>query len=187
MLRTPSATTGSSCSSFSSAVPSISDRYSALARWSDIGVPSVPSTDAASRTVSTFHGAADERGLGRARAERGGSDAAESDARGGDDAVVEVEREAHGDARDVVEAALRDLVERGEPGERQRDPHRADELVVAARRLPVAGEELGEVDLALAVGRGEHDARLEGEQGGRRVADGRRRCRGCRRSSRGCG
>ena len=73
------------------------------------------------------------------------------------------------------------------PGERQRDAHRPDELVGAAHRLAVPREVVGEVDLALAVGRDEHDARLEGEQRRQRCRRWARPCRGCRRSSRGCG
>ena len=46
--------------------------------------------------------------------------------------VVEIEREADGDARDVVEASLRDLVEGGDLRQRQRNAHRPDELVGAA-------------------------------------------------------
>ena len=47
-------------------------------------------------------------------------------------------------AGDVVEAALRDLVERGHRRQRQRDAGRPDQLARAATRLPVAGEVVGE-------------------------------------------
>ena len=80
-------------------------------------------------------GAAGERVLGRARAYRDGGDAAEADARAAHDPVVQVERERHCDAGDVVVAALGDLLERRRRRERQRDADRADQLVRGADAL----------------------------------------------------
>ncbi len=63
------------------------------------------------------------------------------------DAVVHVEREPDGDAGDVVEPALGDLVERGQPGQRQRNADRADQLVGPTHALSVSGEVVGKRDL----------------------------------------
>ena len=116
---------------------------------------------------------ADEAFLRRAGPDRRGGDAAQTDLRGGHDALADVERKGDRDAGDVVEAALRDLVERGHLGKRHGDADRADQLVAAPHRLAVAGEVLGEVDLALTVERRQHDPRAEGEECGRDVADRR--------------
>ena len=88
-------------------------------------------------------------------------------------AVLDVERESDRDAGDVVEAPLGDLVEGRDRRQRQRDAHRADQLAGTAHALPVAGEVVGQRDLALAVGVGEHHRRLQREQHRRAVTDGR--------------
>ncbi len=114
-----------------------------------------------------------ERRLGRQGTDRHRRDPAEPDAGPRHDAVLDVQGEPDGHAGDVVEAPLGDLVERRQPGQGQRDAHRLDQLVGAAHALPVAGEVVGQGDLALAVDAGQHQARLQGEQRGRRVADRR--------------
>ena len=64
-----------------------------------------------------------------------------------------VEGEGDGDAGDVVEAALGDLVEGGDRRERQRDPDRRGSARRDARTaLAVAGEVVGERHLAVAHG-----------------------------------
>ena len=150
-------------------------RYSALARWSLIGVPSRPRAAAASRTVSRVPGLADQESLRLARTQRRRGDPAEADPRVAHDAVLHVERETDGDTRDVVETALGDLVESGEVGERQRDADRADELVRTAHGLPIPGEVLAQRDLTFAVGRREDDDGVQGEENGRGVTDRRAR------------
>ncbi len=111
--------------------------------------------------------------LGRAGADRRRRDTAQADAGVGHDAVADAEGERDRDARDVVEPALGDLVERGDPRQRQRDPHRADQLVGAADAPAVAGEVLLERDDPLAARRDQHDAGAERQQRGTRVADRR--------------
>ena len=137
-----------------------------------MGVPSVAITRAASRTVSASHGPSLERRLGGVRPHRGGRHAAETDAGPHDDAVADVEGDACRDARDVVEASLGDLVECRDLAERERDPDRADELAGTAHGLPVAGEVPGQRDHPVALGRGQDDLGVEGQQDGCRVTDG---------------
>jgi hypothetical protein len=84
---------------------------------------------------------------------------------------VHVEREPDGDAGDVVEAALGDLVEGREVGQGQRDADGPDEFVRPADGLPVAGEVVAQRDLPLAIGRGEDDGGVECEESRRGVAD----------------
>ena len=117
-----------------------------------------------------------QRLLGGRRPQRRGRHAAQADPDRGDPAVsVQPERVGHGHARDVVEAALRDLVERGDRGQWQRQADRFDQLVGLPDALPVTGEVVGQQHLALAHGRGQHQPRVQREQRRRGVADGRGR------------
>ena len=137
-------------------------------------MPSDPSTAGSSPDGGDVPGFADEAFLRGAGADRRGGDTAQTDPRGGHDALANVERKGDRDARDVVEAALRDLVERGHLGKRQGDADRTDQLIAAPHALAVAGEVLGEIDLSLTVERRQHDSRAEGEESGRDVPDRRR-------------
>ena len=130
-----------------------------------------------------------ERGLGGERADRGRGDAAEPDPGRRHDAVVDVEREADRDAGDVVEPALGDLVEGGDPGAAAAGcGPRGSARRAAGRVCAVAGEVVGERrPRARPSARRQHDGRVERQQRGREVADRGGRCRGCRRWWRRCG
>ena len=156
----------------SSDCSSIAARKAALARWSSIGVPSRPSTAAASRTVSAVHGR--PRSASSVAVARSGVAATpprpmatRSTTPSGD-----LQRERDGHAGDVVEPPLGDLVEGDRRGQRQRDAHRPDQLGRLLHGLPVAGEVVGQCDLAFAARPGQHDRRLQGQQRGRGVPDG---------------
>ena len=114
-----------------------------------------------------------ERRLRGSRPDRGGGDPAQPDPRPDDHAVGDVERVGDGDAGDVVHPPLGDLVERREPPGRQRHPHGPDQLVGPSYGLAVAGEEVGDRHLPVAVGRRQHDRGLQRQQRRGEVADRR--------------
>jgi hypothetical protein len=115
--------------------------------------------------------AADELALRRRRPDRGGGHAAEADARAGDLVVHDVEGERDGDAGDVVEAPLGDLVEGRQAGLRQRQHDLGDQLARSADAAPVPGEVVGERHLAPALGGRQHQPGLQREQRRRGVTD----------------
>ena len=123
-----------------------------------------------------------QRVLGGPRAQRRGRHPAQPDPDRGDPRPAGLASTAHpfqpervgdGDARDVVEPALGDLVERGDRGHRPRDANRLDQLIGALDALPVAGEVPVQPDLALALARGQHERGVQREQHRRGVADRR--------------
>ena len=112
--------------------------------------------------------------LGRRGPQRGGRRAADPDHDLGDRAVVgEPQRVRDGDAGDVVEATLGDLVEGRQRGQRPRDDDADDQLVRSSQGLPVAGEVVGQPDRPLPCGRDQDQRRVQGEQHGRCVPDRR--------------
>ena len=168
---TPSGTADSAWN-LSSDCSSIAARKAALALWSSIGVPSRPSTAAASRTVSAVHGR--PRSASSVAVARSGVAATPPrpmvDSL--DDTVDDVHGECDCDAGDVVEPPLGDLVEGGHRGRRHRDAHRPDQLGRLLHTLPVASEVVGQRDLAFAARPCQHDRCLQGQQRGRGVPDG---------------
>ena len=139
--------------------------------------PRRPATTAAASTVSRFHGRPSRAlprsrgpGSGWPRRHRGRSAARVTVA------VGHVEGEPDGHAGDVVVATLGDLVERRQRGAAgAASGHRPDQLAGRSTVCAVAGEVVGQRHLALTLGGGQHEHRVEREQRGREVADRRRR------------
>src|SRR4029077_12740104 len=116
--------------------------------------------------------AAAQRVLGAGGPNRGGRHSAEADGDPLDDTAGGLQREGDGHAGDVIPPPRGDLVEGDRRGQRQRDAHRPDRLGRLLHGLPVAGEVVGQWDLAFATRPGQHDRRLQGQQRGRGVPDG---------------
>ena len=110
-------------------------------------------------------------GLGVACTYGGRRDTTQADDRAADHAIGHVEREAHGNAGDVVETALGDLVEARQRGERPADPDFLDQLARCADARPITGVVVGQRHKAFAVDRRKDQLSLKGEKRGRRITD----------------
>ena len=162
---------------FSTRLLETSSRYAFDPRWSLIGV-NVRSRMACTRsTAASFQGWPSTASAASVTQQRRGSDSAEREPGAAHAAGrVPIERHRGCHRADVVEPALRDLVEAYEFGQRARNLDCRQHLAPTQGGPAISREEGRERQCPSSARTSDVDRRVEGEQQWRGVADGR--CRG---------